>query len=291
MCEPARRRKAPRGARRGVGDERGRPVTNGDQSVTDRVFWRALPLFALAIVALNTINIFTAIQDEPDVHWIYPAVEQGSSALTAIASIWIARLAYRAAPIDSRPRWRVLAVHAVGLLAFCALHVVGFYLLRKAVFGLLDLPYAYDLTERFIYELRKDAFGYVIGTAAFWAMTRLYGQPATAPETPATFDIRDGAKVTRVAVCDILAVSSAGNYVEFALADGRRPLMRSSLAAIEAELTPRGFVRTHRSWLVNAARVTELRPEKSGDYAVSLGPVEAPVSRRFPQALARLRAG
>ena len=75
------------------------------------------------------------------------------------------------------------------------------------------------------------------------------------------------------------------------LADGRKPLMRSSLTAIETELAPHGFVRTHRSWLVNAARVTELRPEKSGDYAVGLGAVEAPLSRRFPQALARLRAG
>jgi DNA-binding LytR/AlgR family response regulator len=50
-----------------------------------------------------------------------------------------------------------------------------------------------------------------------------------------------------------------------------------------------GFVRTHRSWLVNPARVTGLRPEGSGDYAVELGAVEAPLSRRFPQALAALR--
>jgi len=266
-------------------------VTNGDQSVTDRIFWRALPLFAAAILMLNTINTFTAIQDRPDVPWIYPAVSQATSAITAVASIWIAWLAYRIAPVDSRPRWRVLAVHAVALLGFSVFHVVGFYYLRMLTFGLLDLPYDYDLAGRFIYELRKDAFGYVIGTTAFWGMTRLYGQPPAATDGPATFDIRDGARVIRVALTDILAVSSAGNYVEFALADGRKPLMRSSLSAVEAELGPRGFVRTHRSWLVNVARVTELRPEKSGDYRVALGPVEAPLSRRFPEALARLRAG
>ena len=105
------------------------------------------------------------------------------------------------------------------------------------------------------------------------------------------FDIRDGARVIRTPVDQILAVTSAGNYVEFLLADGRRPLMRASLARMEAELAPHGLVRTHRSWLVNAARVTELRPETSGDYLVVLGGVEAPVSRRFPQALARLKAG
>ncbi|WP_375269447.1 LytTR family DNA-binding domain-containing protein, partial [Phenylobacterium sp.] len=72
---------------------------------------------------------------------------------------------------------------------------------------------------------------------------------------------------------------------------GRRPMMRISLSALEAELGPHGFVSTHRSWLVNAGQVRELRPESSGDYRVVLGPVEAPISRRFPEALSRLRAG
>ena len=86
-----------------------------------------------------------------------------------------------------------------------------------------------------------------------------------------------------------MAVRSAGNYAEFLLADGRRPLMRTPLAALEARLAPLGFVRTHRSWLVNAARVTGVKPEGSGDYAVELDEVEAPLSRRFREALAILR--
>ena len=84
-------------------------------------------------------------------------------------------------------------------------------------------------------------------------------------------------------------MSSAGNYVEFWLADGRRPLMRATLAAIEVELEAYGFVRAHRSWLVNGARVTGLEPDGSGDWTVELGEVRAPLSRRFPEALARLR--
>ena len=85
-------------------------------------------------------------------------------------------------------------------------------------------------------------------------------------------------------------MTSAGNYVEVLLADGRRPLMRATLAAVEVELERFGFVRVHRSWLVNTGRVTGLRPEGSGDWTVELGSVEAPVSRRFPDALARLKA-
>ena len=106
---------------------------------------------------------------------------------------------------------------------------------------------------------------------------------------PVSFDIRDGARIIRVPLADILAVSSAGNYVEFRLADGRRPLMRATLAAVEAELSRFGFVRVHRSWLVNTERVTGLRPDGSGDWTVELGAVEAPLSRRYPAALEQLR--
>jgi len=269
-------------------------VTSGDRSGTNGVFWRALPLFAAAIVALNTANIFTSLQDRPLDPWFAPVVEEYTSAVSAIAFMWIGWAAFRIAPPDSRPVWRMLAVQAAGLTAFAAAHITGFYVLRMLVFRLLDVPFDFDLAERFVYELRKDAVGYFIGTAGFWALSRAYApraEQAPAVGAPATFDIRDGARVIRVPVAEILAASSAGNYVEFLLADGRKPLMRSALSALETDLAALGFVRTHRSWLVNASRVTELRPQKSGDYAVMLGEVEAPLSRRFPQALARLRGG
>ena len=148
---------------------------------------------------------------------------------------------------------------------------------------------------QFLYELRKDGFGYLMFLAGFALIERLLRQqqPAAplAPAADSTFDIRDGAKLTRVRLSEILAVTSAGNYVEFALADGRRLLMRKALAALENDLESRGFVRTHRSWLVNAARVTALKPEGSGDYEISLGSLDVPLSRRFKAALIKLRAG
>lgn len=256
------------------------------------MYRRAAPLFGATILALNTVNVFTALQDRPGVPWIVPAVEQYTSAICAIGFMWIGWIAFRIAPPDSRPLWRMLLVHAVGLMTFATAHIASFYLLRLLAFRLLGIPFDFDLAERFVYELRKDAVGYFIGIAGFWALWRAFAPPAEAPASaPAapTYDIRDGARLMRVPAAEILAARSAGNYVEFLLADGRKPLMRSSLAAVETGLVPLGFVRTHRSWLVNAARVTELRPEKSGDYGVRLGDLAAPLSRRFPEALARLR--
>ena len=66
--------------------------------------------------------------------------------------------------------------------------------------------------------------------------------------------------------------------------------MRSALMTIESELAPHGFLRVHRSWLVNPSQMTALKPDGSGDYTVELGQLEVPLSRRFPEALARLRS-
>ena len=134
--------------------------------------------------------------------------------------------------------------------------------------------------------------GYVIlFLGAFTLVNRLLNPPlpATTPISQATFDIRDGARVSRVHLDDILAIASAGNYVEFKLRGAKTLLMRSALSAIEQELAPSGFLRTHRSWLVNAKHVSGLVPEGSGDYKIELEGFTVPLSRRFPEALAKLR--
>ena len=188
-------------------------------------------------------------------------------------------------------RLRFGGVHLAGALVYSVLHVAGFVALRRLTYGLLDAgPYEFNgLAGRFIYEFRKDLLSYATFVAVFWLVGRLR-RGHQSPLRPVSFDIRDGGRIIRAPLEDIIAVSSAGNYVEFCLADGRRPLMRATLAAIEVELEGFGFVRAHRSWLVNARRVTGLRPEGSGDWTVELGPVEAPLSRRYPQALERLKA-
>jgi DNA-binding LytR/AlgR family response regulator len=57
-----------------------------------------------------------------------------------------------------------------------------------------------------------------------WLARRLKGTPAVCRPRLEVFEIRDGARTLRPSMSDILAVQSAGNYVEVLLADGRRPL-------------------------------------------------------------------
>ncbi|CAN5381756.1 LytTR family DNA-binding domain-containing protein [soil metagenome] len=257
--------------------------------------WRAWLLGAGLISCICVVNILTIRHDAPRLGALGPAIWEASSALVtmlifaipASVALWTTR---------ASPRWwRAAPVHLVAVVLYSVLHVTGFVLLRKAAYlVLLHEPYEFGpLSTEFPYEFRKDLMAYGLASIIFYLSLRRSGRQvvsaATAPSAPATFDIQDGARLVRAPVGEILAVRSAGNYSEFLLQDGRRPLMRSSLSALETRLGEHGFVRSHRSWLVNPARVTGLRPEGSGDYAVELGAIEAPLSRRFPQALMALR--
>lgn len=245
-------------------------------------------------IAVTVVNVFTVLADAPGIEPWEPWLWEGTSMGALLLLLWIPWLTITLAPPDDmaaegwRPKATFLAIHAAGLLAYSALHVIGFIWLRQAGYRLIEGgPYVFG--DRFIYELRKDLLSYTLFVFVFWVTGYLRGR-RDEPVRPVSFDIRDGARIIRTALPDIVAVSSAGNYVEFWLADGRRPLMRATLAAIEVELERFGFVRVHRSWLVNAARVTALEPDGSGDWTVELGAIEAPLSRRYPQALARLRS-
>lgn len=286
-------------------DRRPLSGTNGKPPVTTGVLFgmsgeerRAILrawLLAIGLIAtICVVNILTIRHDDPDLPALLPILWEASSALVTLA-IFAIPAAVALWTHRNGPRWwQAASVHLAAVLAYSALHVAGFVALRKLAY-LVVLQQTYDfgdLAREFPYEFRKDLVAYAIAWFIFIVSLRQGHHPAAAQTlaTPRTFDIQEGTRLIRVPLDDILAVRSAGNYVEFVLVDSRRPLMRSPLAAIETELTDHGFVRSHRSWLINKARVTGLRPEGSGDYAVDLGTLEAPLSRRFPEALARLRS-
>jgi hypothetical protein len=260
----------------------------GASGTRRRNFLYAYTATAVFAGVVDLLNLLTIQHDRPRLGLLEPAIWEGSSWLSLLACFWIAWICWLLAPLRGQPRWRLL-LHIPGALAYALAHVGGFIALRKLAYWALGSRYVFG--ENFFYELPKDvlAYGLFIGGIALVGHLLRQQQMVQIPGQTLTFDIRDGAKLTRVRLSDILAITSAGNYVEFALADGRRLLMRSPLSALESDLSGRGFVRTHRSWLVNETAVTGLTPEGSGDYGVLLGSLTAPLSRRFPTALARLR--
>ena len=222
--------------------------------------------------------------------WEYTS---GAAHIALYPLIWrAARWSY---PGDGRPG-RLVLTHAAASLVYSAAHIAGFILLRGAIYAVAGSHYRFGGLGGALYEYPRDLVAYGLAASGLWGVSALLNARAApagpAPaDTPATFDIRDGARTLRVPLSEIAAVSSAGNYVEFNLVDCRKPLMRATLGAIENEFAQRGFVRIHRSWLVNAARVEAIEPAGSGDFTVTLaGGLKAPLSRRFRDALDALRA-
>jgi DNA-binding LytR/AlgR family response regulator len=87
---------------------------------------------------------------------------------------------------------------------------------------------------------------------------------------------------------EILAVEAEGNYVLL-----RRPndsyLLRESISTMAEKLQAYGFIRIHRSVLVNASSVEELQPGANGEYVVRLaGGREYMVSRTYKNNLKSL---
>ena len=251
----------------------------------------------IGLLALVTfVNVMTQLDDARR-HGVatplaLPLTLEITSAVSALIACVVVFTAVRLAPPGRGPLWRTIAVHLASSLVYSGVHVGLMTLLRTFAFGAVGRHYPWALGD-LPYEYRKDVLAYLVMTGIFWTLTRSVSQPdpiETSPASPATFNIRDGAAILRVPVREILAVQAAGNYVEFALEDDRRPLMRASMAQIDAALTKYGFVRTHRSWLVNAERVRALSAAGSGDFRLDLdGGLTAPLSRRYPVALARLR--
>jgi two-component system LytT family response regulator len=97
--------------------------------------------------------------------------------------------------------------------------------------------------------------------------------------------VRTQNRLTLLALDEIDWLGAAGVYVELH-AGGRTYLHRSTLSSLVGRLDPGRFVRVHRSAVVNADRIIELRSRNHGDYTVVLrGGSEVVLSRRYRSGL------
>jgi DNA-binding LytR/AlgR family response regulator len=84
-----------------------------------------------------------------------------------------------------------------------------------------------------------------------------------------------------VRACDVEYVKAAGNYVEL-ITDDRTLLMRVTLHDLGEQLRAAGFVRVHRSLLVNALHVVAVARGPRGRRIVRMrGGAELPIGRQF----------
>lgn len=77
----------------------------------------------------------------------------------------------------------------------------------------------------------------------------------------------------------VVTIEAQGNYVLLKRVAGS-DLLRESISTVAKKLQPYGFVRIHRSVLINAAFVEEIEPCTTGEYVLRIkGGKEFTVSR------------
>lgn len=99
--------------------------------------------------------------------------------------------------------------------------------------------------------------------------------------------VRDGTKVTLIPAAKLDYAEAQDDYVALA-SQGKKHLKQQTIASLEACLDPNGFVRIHRSYIVNLERVVRIEPYgKDSRLAILSDGTRLPVSRA---GYARLKA-
>ncbi len=92
---------------------------------------------------------------------------------------------------------------------------------------------------------------------------------------------KTGGRILFLDLAEIVAVHAEGNYVSLR----HRPnphLLRESLSSMAEKLKPYGFIRIHRSVVVNVSAVEEIQPLRTGEYRLRLkGGKEYLVTRTY----------
>ncbi|MCW5517325.1 LytR/AlgR family response regulator transcription factor [Muriicola sp. Z0-33] len=94
-------------------------------------------------------------------------------------------------------------------------------------------------------------------------------QDENGSETRTFFEIKKNGRILKIRTEDIIYIQSEGNYLEL-FTEKNKFLYRSTMNAIEAELSDQLFVRIHRSLIVNKVYIGSCFYLKNSEYKVVL---------------------
>ncbi|MES1158478.1 MAG: LytTR family DNA-binding domain-containing protein [Terricaulis silvestris] len=269
---------------------KGEPDTSTNPAAAAGFLWRPWAVVAALGFVITNVNATSVIiewgRDHRPLDPREPFLWEYSSYVVTLCLAPLFATALRWLPPRRDNLVRFGLLHFGLSIAYSLVHVAGFVAIRKLAYAAVGGDYNFsdgNLPLTLLYEWRKDLIGYAIIATIYWYFTRAQPAPALTPDE--RIEIRDGAIAMFVPAREIGWIEAAGNYVEFH-AGGRTHLVRGTLAAWEAKLSVRNFVRVHRSRLVNRARVRTVKPTASGDVEITLddGAVIAG-SRRYRSAL------
>jgi len=91
------------------------------------------------------------------------------------------------------------------------------------------------------------------------------------------FTVRSNRQTAKVRFDDLLYIESLGDYIEIHLQDGSEVSSKEKISHLERTL-PDGFLRIHRSFIVNRSKISSFSREH-----IMMGEKELPISRSYKQ--------
>jgi DNA-binding LytR/AlgR family response regulator len=111
-------------------------------------------------------------------------------------------------------------------------------------------------------------------------------QLEAASDPPYRIAIKAGGRILFLDPAEIVRMEAQRNHVLLHRLSGNALLLRVSMSSAAEKLLPYGFVRIHRSVLINVAFVEEIRPYTTGDFIIRIkGGKDFHVSRTFKKNL------
>jgi hypothetical protein len=266
--------------------------------------WSFYAAVAAVSLAIGLVNALSAAQDAAWRGGPYnvrtPLLWEMTSIVTIILLAPVLFIAVRR--MRQAQAWPLrVGLAAAGIVIFSLLHIAGMVGLRKIVMLLAGGSYDFRFSvATMLYEFRKDVVTCLLIGGAWWLIeSRREMQRSVRVSSVATAQppaagqhmvwLRDGSTRIRIEPRDILWISSAGNYVEYCLANGGNRLVRGTLASAEAELARFNVARVHRTRLANLDRVTGLEMKPSGDFELTFDTGQTVQgSRRYRNAITSL---
>lgn len=273
---------------------------SAETNAEHRSFWRAL-ILSVAVVAVvyvvNSLSVTTEMARNGDPRGpVYAWALEGTAVTAMLVQLPMVIWLGLAFPFE-RGRWgRAIAIHLAGALIYCAIQMGAMSLLRGAIWPVLfdrGFEYGDSLLGTVVYEFRKQVAAYlgfqlILATSRSIEHLRLEAAAArTEARTRRRITLKSGGRSFYPDAPEFLSARAAGNYVE-ARFGGREILARMPLTELQTLLTEAGVdaVRTHRSFLINRAAITETVPTGEGDVRIVLSDgSEVPGSRRYREGL------
>jgi len=134
-------------------------------------------------------------------------------------------------------------------------------------------PFSRERFEAALERAKSEKSKKAVDAAELAAAARPAGQHAE------RIVVKDGTKVSLIPVAKLDYAEALDDYVSL-VSEGRKVLKQQTISGLEMALDPAQFVRIHRSYIVNLARVARIEPYgKDSKVAILTNGVKLPVSQ------------